>query len=127
MNYSIIGTRNFRNKQLLYDVLNVFYYEDPFITIRSGGTSKVSQWAEEWAIVNGANWNTRFEYWNKSDVDTEFWLKCHADLLLDTDQGIVFWDGECKDTPIVFDIAKEMEVPLMIILCENNNNTFYIL
>ena len=124
---SVIGTRKFLNRDLVFDILDMFYEDDPFITIRSGGTSKVSQWAEEWAIINEADWNTRFEYWHKAEEDEDYWLQCHADLLIETDHAVVFWDGECKDTPKVFDIAREKQVPMTVILSEHNSNTFEIL
>ena len=107
--------------------MDLYYYEDPDITIRSGGTSKASRWAEEWAIVRGVDWVTRFEYWAKADMSTEFWLKCHADLLIDTDQALLFWDDICQDTPVIFDIAKNMQVPLVTVICKQNSTDFRII
>ena len=127
MHCSIIGTRYFNNRKLLNDILDLYYWDDPDLFLRLGGTSKVSRWAEEWSIQHGTDWNTRFEYWNRADLDTEFWLQCHVDLLIEAEQGIVFWDGLCQDTPMVFDIANRQNVPITVIECKFNETDFRIL
>jgi hypothetical protein len=123
---AVIGTREFTNQKLLNDILDLYYLDDPELKIIAGGTSKISQWAEEWAIVNNAEWNTRFEYWHQAEINDDFWLKCHADLLFDADHALVFWDHICMDTPQVFDVAREKKVPFTVIV-KDGEHGFYIL
>jgi hypothetical protein len=111
MKLAIIGSRDFRNKELVENTLSkeLIHFEDSVIT---GGARGVDTWVEEFCkkdctpceVIRPINPSDKLSY-----------LFRNIEIITKADRIIAFWDGESKGTKFVIDYAKARNKDINII------------
>ena len=110
MKIAVIGSRDFKNKEL-FDKIMDKEFTNLFNTMVTGGARGVDTWAIEWSkkdcvyceVIRPINPANKLDY-----------LFRNIEIITKADKILVFWDGKSKGTKFVIDYAKarnkDMEV-----------------
>lgn len=109
-----MGSADFTNVALLNGILDLYLYEDPDLEIScpAGPSDGAEPLAIHWAMNNDVD----FKLFNRSCVITDAAIKTCTDLIYDSDEVLMFWDGYDEDLESLFDIAVQQEKPQLILI-----------
>lgn len=114
----VIGSRNFRDFDLLCDVLSGY---DPKVIV-SGGAQGADKLAEEWARKNNIDTLIFKPDWEKFGRSAGFVR--NKDIVENSDILIAFWDGKSKGTANSIDLAKKMGKIVRVVRFDKHKNVF---
>ena len=112
MNIAVVGSREFKDKEFVFTILNQFFdnqlmYGDissDYILV-SGGANGVDSWAEEFWRKNTGTCIIFKPDWNKYGKRAGF-LRNEL-IIKEADMILAFWDGQSKGTKHSIDLAIE--------------------
>ena len=111
MKVAVIGGRDFKNKELLYKVLNNLKIKPQEIV--SGGATGADSLAEQWAKDNTIQTKIFYPDWNTHGKAAGPIINR---LIIDNcDVCIAFWDGKSKGTKSSIDMCKSKGVRYHIV------------
>jgi hypothetical protein len=113
MKLAVIGSRNFNNKQCLFDCLNQFNTQFPITEIISGGAKGADSLGFDWAISNNIPTKIFKPDWAKYGKGAGFIR--NKDIINNSEYVIAFWDGNSKGTKNSIELAKKLNKELKII------------
>jgi len=111
MKIAIVGSREFKDRQLVHDlILDIIRFDG--WTLISGGANGVDSWAEDIADTMG---------WKKMIIKPD-WQKYgkragairNQQIIDVADRVVAFWDGKSKGTKITIDMAIKAGKPVDI-------------
>lgn len=117
MNIAIFMSSSFRDKTLLFDILDKLKIGSLVCTGESG-----TQYLEEYAKARGKI--LVINHADYKDDDGSAALKNRADTIISSDRIVVFWDGS-KGIKLVLEIAKREKKLAKIVKYENPVKDFY--
>jgi len=112
MKIAIIGSRNFKDKSLLDEVLNS--YKDKVTMIVSGGAKGADTIGESWAKENNIPTQIFLPKWEKFGKSAGFIRNNY--IIENSDEIIAFWDGVSKGTQHSISLCKKLNKNCKIIL-----------
>ena len=125
MNIGIVGSRDFKDRDLLEFILKKIIHDEKVIIV-SGGARGADKLAEEFAdkynipkIIHKPDW---LKYGKRAGYIRNKLIVRDSNII------IAFWDGKSKGTKYTIKLTKEAGKPVIIILYENNNFSwkFYV-
>lgn len=111
MKVAIIGGRDFRNKDLLNQVMEV--YKPEITKIVSGGAIGADSLGEEWAQLNKIPTEIYLPDWKTFGKSAGF--RRNKDIINNCELVIAFWDGKSKGTGHSISLARLLNKQLSII------------
>jgi hypothetical protein len=114
---AIMGSKAFTNSGLMNGLLDIYLFEDPDLEI---ATYNHEDWGVEsmavcWAIENGVDFKFYVAYEQLKQTCDPI-IKTATDLVCDSDEVLIFWDGTDEVIESVFDIARGQEKTQLIII-----------
>jgi hypothetical protein len=109
---AIIGSRGFKDKELLDSILTP--RKDLIKKVISGGANGADKLGEQWAIENKIETEIFYPDWNKYGKKAGFIR--NEDIIKNSTHVIAFWDGESKGTKHSIGLSKKLEKKLKIVL-----------
>jgi len=115
MNIAVVGSREFKSKEIFLSVMTGVKYEfrGEFVTIISGGADGPDTWAYDWAKEHGLNTEIIPAEWKKygkpAGMIRNTKIVNRADLI------IAFWDGSSHGTNDTIEKTKTQKKDLRII------------
>lgn len=114
MKVGIVGGRGFNDQVLFDNTLTAF-------TIEHGKITHVVSGAAKGADTMGANFAKRFgieltEFipeWDKYGRSAGF--RRNQDIIANSEYVIAFWDGSSKGTKSSIDLAKKLNIPILVV------------
>ena len=113
MRLAVIGSRDFKDFDLLVKSIEEFCAEDPPTLIVSGGAKGADSLAERYAGERGIETQIFLPDWQKFGRSAGF--RRNQDIVDSSDVCIAFWDGSSKGTLSSIEMAKKREIPLKIV------------
>ena len=109
-----MGSADFTNVALLNGILDLYLFDDPELEIAcpAGPSDGAEPLAVRWALDNAVE----FKFFNRSQSPTDAVIKTATDLICDSDEVLVFWDGEDEVIETILDIAVQQEKPQLILI-----------
>lgn len=111
MKVAIIGGRDFKNKELLNQVMQV--YKPEISIIVSGGAIGADSLGEEWAQLNNIPTEIYLPDWKTYGKSAGF--RRNKTIVCNSDLVIAFWDGKSRGTANSISIARLLHKQLNII------------
>lgn len=117
MKYIIAGGRDFKNRNLMYAVMNTFKkytpsIDRPITEVVSGDAIGADSLGIEWASVNTIPVKHFPAEWDKYGKSAGFIR--NAEMGEYADAAVCFWDGESKGTKHMIDTMKRLGKPCYI-------------
>lgn len=113
MNLAVIGSRTFRNYNLMVATLNQIHEITPITRIVSGGAIGADSLAENWAkqhdipiLIFKPDW---IKYGRSAGMIR------NKDIISNSDIVLAFWDGTSKGTKNSIDTAKSLDKPIQVV------------
>jgi hypothetical protein len=116
MKLAIVGSRSFKNKQLLEEVLDP--YKHKVTLVISGGAIGADKMGEYWAKSNNIPVKIHYPEWEKYGKQAGF-IRNRL-IIEDCDECIAFWDGKSKGTQNSIFIAENLDKKVNIVKYEAN-------
>lgn len=133
MKLAVIGSREFQDKERLFNILDKIDNKHSIKMIVSGGASGADSLAHEWAKENGKptlifypNWHPKGPGGQKMPYDKGAGFKRNANIIDFADNVLAFWDGESKGTQNSIELAKKKEKPIHIEKFESKYSQDYV-
>jgi len=112
MKIAIIGSRDFKDKELFEKILTKEITETN-IAVITGGARGVDTWVEEFCKKNYIYYEIIKPIDPKNKLD---YLFRNIEIITLADKIIAFWDEESKGTKFVIDYAKAREKDVVVII-----------
>lgn len=112
MKIAIIGSRNFKDKNLLNETLDS--YQNQVTVVVSGGAKGADCLGEEWAKENNIQTEIFLPNWEKFGKSAGFIRNNY--IIENSDEVIAFWDGKSKGTNHSISLCKKLNKKYKIIL-----------
>lgn len=110
----IVGSRNFKDYDLLVEKLKQFEFLNGKITkIVSGGAVGADQLGVKWAKSKNIPYLEFLPDWKKYGKSAGFVRNC--DIVKNSDYIIAFWDGFSKGTKNSLELAKKINKNFLIV------------
>ena len=117
MKLAVIGSRNFTDKEVLFDYLQKFIENNNVELIISGGAKGADRMAEQFAKEHGIETQIfKLEY-AKYGRGAPFIL--NEKIIATCDTVIAFWDGESRGTKNALNTAEKLKKKIII---QNSND-----
>lgn len=110
MKVSVIGSRNYDDKDRLFDYLDSKI--DKIDLIVSGGAIGADELAHEWAKSRGKSILIHYPDWKKEGKIAGF--KRNKKIIDDAEIVVCFWDGVSRGTKSSIGLAKEQKKKVII-------------
>jgi len=118
--YAIIGSRNFKNKQIVYKTLVSLMEIGRFFVV-SGGARGVDTWVKEFCEEHDIPLT---EILPTDKTNKLSYLFRNVEILAAADRLIAFWDGNSKGTKFTIEYAKKRKMD-MVIIGDDGNETYF--
>jgi len=121
MNIAVVGSREFKDKKLIEDMLKRISYGDVPFTLVSGGARGVDTFAEQIVKTINSKKVSRYQHhkiiifkpnWNKYGKSAGFIR--NQSIIDEADKVIAFWNGKSKGTKHSIDLAIKANKPVDI-------------
>jgi len=109
MNVIVAGGRDFRNKEVLYKILNDFYTGNTIEQVVCGGARGADSLGACWAEDNFVEVKDFPANWDKFGKSAGY--RRNVDMANYADCLILFWDGKSKGSKHMLDIMKSKNKP----------------
>jgi RecJ-like exonuclease len=117
---AVVGSRNVRNRVLVFEHLDVYRSEHPDLAIVSGGAAGADTYAAEFAATYNIPLMVIKPDWDRYGRSAGF--KRNHEIWDQADAGIAFWDGQSRGTAHSFDIAAKQGKPIEVVRTDQCNN-----
>lgn len=113
MRLGIIGSRTFNDEAKLIHILDNIYNDVEITLVVSGHAAGADIMGERWAIANNIKTLIFIPDWNKYGKRAGFVR--NEDIIRNCDEVIAFWDCVSRGTLSSIKLAKQYNVPSIII------------
>lgn len=116
---AVIASLNFFNKDLVEGLLDVYLYDDPDLSIVTYNHARygVEAWVSIWAGYHGIDVDYHDRGWDRvGQFKDEVQIQCDMDMICDSDEALIFWDGKDETVEPTFDICRGQEKSQLIVI-----------
>ena len=111
---AVVGSRKFKDIELLVKVLDTYLECYPDLQIVTGDAKGADTFAIAWARANGIRYDSLVPEWDRYKKRAGFMR--NQDIWELADEGVAFWDGESKGTKHSIHLSRRMGKHLEMII-----------
>lgn len=123
---AVVGSREIKDEKFVLHVISYAarsfraHFKKPVGTIVSGGAAGVDSFSETWAALHGKKVLVFKPDWK--NLGKQAGYVRNVEIINNSDCVLAIWDGESKGTKHSISIARQVELPLIIITAADMEN-----
>lgn len=122
MRVGIIGSNSVTNKEEVNKIINAFIYSkkdetDSLVILGTGGKG-VANFVKEWCEDSQTDFVEFLPYHlvdNKVDFSSKFFFIRNKQIIDNSDEVLVIWNGDCKDVEYGIKYSQKKNLPIKVI------------